>query len=100
MTRAETASRGVAWRVVAAALLPFAAQSIYILFTRWTFCFNPWSDVASHAISLLIGAWCVWSLPIALSRRVLALLLYVPIIAFLLYYYTFAILMVVFGIAL
>ena len=97
MSRVETASQGFAWRVIAAALLPFAFQASYILLTRWALRFNGWTDVASHAISVLIGAWCVWSLPVALSRRVLALLLYVPLVAFLVWYFSWMIVIGVIG---
>ena len=97
VSRANTASQGFAWRIVAAALLPFAVELAYVLLTRWTHRFTPWSDIGSRAMSVLVGAWCVWGLPIALSRRVLALLFYVPVVAFLLYHYVYGIVWGVFG---
>ena len=98
MAQGETASHHLTWRVVAALLLPFAAESAYALISRWQSSRSTAaSDFAAFALSILIGAALIWTLPLRLSRRVLALLLYIPVIAASLFLYALVLAALVFG---
>ncbi|MEO8427839.1 MAG: hypothetical protein ABI651_12085 [Verrucomicrobiota bacterium] len=93
----EIRQRGPRWRLVAATLAPFAAASIYLFFTRWpSYRFTAFSDYVSLADSILAGAAFVATLPIRPSQRVLSLLIYIPVLAVLLFFYTFWFIAVVF----
>jgi hypothetical protein len=88
MAQGETTSQDFTWRVVAAALLPIATESAYVLLSRWPSSrFTTASDFAAFALSILIGAAFIWTLPLRLSRRVFALLLYIPVVAASLFLY-------------
>ena len=92
-----TRPRGFGWRLVAAALAPFIAASIYLVLTRWpSYRFTAFSDYAGLTVSVLVGAVFVATLPIRPPYRVLSLLFYLPVIAALLFYFTFWFIAVVF----
>jgi hypothetical protein len=98
MAQGETASQDFTWRVVAAMLLPFAVESAYVLLSRRPSSrFTATSDFAAFALSILIGAVFIWTLRLRLSRRVLALLLYIPVVAGSLFLYLLMLGAVFFG---
>lgn len=81
--------KGVAWRLIAAALTPFAAISVYLLFTRWpSYRFTAFSDYAGLVGSVLIGAAFMATLPIRLPRRIVWLVVYIPVFAALTFFFT------------
>jgi len=95
----ETAARprGFGWRFVAAAIAPFVLASVYLSLTRWpSYRFTALSDYAGIAVSVLIGAAFIATLPIRTRYRVLALLVYIPGVAALLFYFTLWFIAVVF----
>jgi hypothetical protein len=97
MDQIATRPRGFGWRLVAAALAPFAAASVYLFLTRWpSYRFTAFSDYAGLAVSVLVGAVFIATLPIRAPYRVLSLLLYLPVIAALLFFFTFWFIAVVF----
>ena len=83
--------------MVAAALAPFAAASVYLFLTRWSsYRFTTFSDYAGLAGSVLVGAVFIATLPIRASYRVVSLLIYLPAIGALLFFFTFWFIAVVF----
>jgi hypothetical protein len=98
MAQDETTSQDFTWRVVAAILLPFVAESAYALLSRWPSSrFTTASDFVAFALAILVGAALIWTLPLRLSRRVLALLLYIPVVAASLFMYALILAALVFG---
>ena len=78
------------WRLIGAALVPFAMISGYLFFTRWpSYQFTTFSDYAGLAVSVLAGAVFVAILPLRPLQRLLSLVCYVPLLTILLVYYTF-----------
>jgi hypothetical protein len=97
MEQIETRRRGFGWRLVGAAIAPFVVASGYLIFTRWpSYRFTTFSDYAALAISVLAGAIFVAVLPIRPVQRALTLLFYVPLLATVLFFYTFWFIAVVF----
>jgi hypothetical protein len=90
MEQIEARPRGYAWRLVAAVLAPFVATSVYLFFSRWpSYHFSTFSDYAGLAVSIIIGAAFVATLPIRLSQRIVWLVIYIPVFAALLFFFTF-----------
>jgi hypothetical protein len=90
MEQIETKRTRFGWRLVGAATAPFVVASAYLFFTRWpSYRFTTFSDYAALAISVLAGAVFVAVLPIRPHQRVLSLFFYVPILAMVLFFYTF-----------
>lgn len=83
-------SGGLGWRLVAAALSPFAIVSIYLFLTRWpSYRFSALSDHAALAGSVLVGAAFIATLPVRAQHRALSLLVYLPVMAALVFFYAF-----------
>jgi preprotein translocase subunit SecY len=90
MEHIEPRPSGFAWRLLGAGVAPFIVASAYLLFTRWpSYRFTKFSDYAGLGVSVLAGAAFVALLPIRPVQRVLSLLLYVPLVAVLLFFYAF-----------
>ena len=90
MDRLERNPQGLVWRVGAAIAAPFLVASAYLLFTRLSRVGSTaLSDYAGLAVSVFAGGVFVASLPIRPAFRVLSLLVYVPLLAVLLFFYTF-----------
>ncbi len=90
MQQIATRQRAFGWRLVAAALVPLAAASAYLFFSRWpSYRFTTFSDYAGLAVSILVGAAFVATLPIPARQRILWLLIYIPAVAALLFFFTF-----------
>jgi hypothetical protein len=97
MEQVEVKPRGIVWRVIAAALTPFAAASVYLIFSRWpSYHFTTFSDYSGLTISVLIGALFVATLPIRFSQRIFWLAIYIPLFAALLFFFTFLFIALVF----
>jgi hypothetical protein len=93
MEEIATRPRGFGWRFVAAVIAPF----VFLSLTRWpSYRFTAFSDYAGLAVSVLIGAAFIATLPIRTRYRVLALLVYIPGVAELLFYFTLWFIAVVF----
>ena len=95
----ETANtfRGLKWRLVAAALSPFVVASVYLVLTRWpSYRFTTFSDYVAFGASVLVGSIFIATLPIRTYQRALSLLIYVPAVAALVFFYTFWFIAVVF----
>jgi hypothetical protein len=74
-----------------ASLAPFALMSVYLFFTRWpSYRFSALTDYVALGGSVLAGAALVALLPLRISLRALLLLVYLPLISRLLFYYVFA----------
>jgi hypothetical protein len=97
MEQIATSLRGFRWRLIAAAIAPFAAASVYLFLTRWpSYRFTAFSDYAGVAVSVLIGAVFIATLPIRASYRVVSLLVYLPVIGALMFFFAFWFIAVVF----
>jgi len=79
--------RTLVWHILAAVLAPFLVTLVYLLFTRWhTWHFTmPAADYAALAFSILVGAAFIATLPIRIPRRIVSLLIYVPVSGIALY---------------
>ena len=76
---------GFRWRFGVAALAPFVVASVYLAVSRrpphqWTAI----GDYAALAVSILLGAAFLVSLPIRGYFRVMSILIYIPVLAVLL----------------
>ena len=97
MEQIETKARGLGWRLVAAILAPFVSSSVYLVLSRWpAYRFTTFSDYAGLAVSILIGAAFIATLPISWRQRSLWLLIYIPAFAALLFFFTFLLVAVIF----
>jgi hypothetical protein len=97
MERVEAKPKGIAWRLVAAALTPFIAASVYLFFSRWpSYHFTTFSDCVGLSISVLIGSAFVATLPFRIPQRIFWLAIYIPLFAALLFFFTFLFIAVVF----
>jgi hypothetical protein len=86
----KTKPTGIGWRLTGAAIGPFVLASAYLLFSHWrSDWFGAFSDYAGMAVSVLAGAAFVAILPIRPLQRVVSLALYIPLLATLLFFYTF-----------
>lgn len=89
--------RGFGWRLIAAVFLPLITISVYLLFTRWpSYRFTAVSDYAALGFSVLVGAMFLATLPIRTFQRALSLLVYVPVVAILVFLYMFGFIALVF----
>jgi hypothetical protein len=96
MEQIETRQR-FGWQLVGAAIGPFVVASAYLFFTRWpSYRFSTVSDYVGLAVSVLAGAAFVAVLPLRPLQRVLSLIVYVPVLAVVLFFYTFWFIAVVF----
>jgi hypothetical protein len=90
MEQIETRGRGFGLRLLGATVAPFVVATAYLFFTRWpSYRFTTFSDYAALAVSVLAGAVFVAVLPIRPHQRVLSLFFYVPLLAMVLFFYTF-----------
>ena len=97
MDYAAVTPRGFRWRLLAAVFAPFVAVAVYLLLTRGPLHhFTDLSDYAALAASAFVGAAFVATLPIRASYRALSVFVYLPVVALLLFYFTFAFVAVVF----
>jgi hypothetical protein len=91
----------IAWIVfqsTCAAVLPFLAASLYLVFTRLGLHrFTTVSDYCGLGAALFIGAVLVGTLPISVAARIRLLFAYIPLISFLLFIYSFYFIGMVFG---
>ena len=95
----DTANRcsGVGWKLTAAALSPFVLASAYLFFSRWpSYRFTALSDYVGLGLPVLVGAAFVAMLPFPKGLRILFVIFYVPVVAALLFFYTFWFIAVVF----
>lgn len=97
MEHIESKPSGLAWRLAGAISAPFVVASAYLLLTRWpSYRFTASSDYAGLGVSVLAGAVFIALLPIRPAQRVIWLLLYVPLVATMLFFYTFWFIAVIF----
>jgi hypothetical protein len=97
MEQFETRTRGFRWRLTTAALAPFVASSVYLIFSRWpSYRFTTFGDYVSLVVSIIIGAAFVATLPISLRQRLLWLLIYIPVCGAVLFFFTFLLIAVIF----
>jgi hypothetical protein len=90
--------RGILWRSIAAAVVPFAVLSAYLFFSRWpSRGFTGFSDYVALAGSVAVGIVFIVILPIRPAARFVWSIIYVLSIPFLLVYYCFFFVGVVFG---
>jgi hypothetical protein len=76
------------WRLVGAVIAPFLVASAYLFFTRWpSYRFTTFSDYAGLAASVVVGAVFVAILPIRPLQRIVSLIIYVPVLAVLLFFF-------------
>ena len=77
---AATTRRSI-WPLVGSVVVPLFAVSIYLWFSRWpTRRFSTTSDYPAFAVCIAIGLVFVVGLPIRLWLRVLAVVVYVPLV--------------------
>ena len=85
------------WCLVAAVLLPFAVESIYLFFSRWSsYHFTAFSDWAGSIVSIIVGAAFIGFLPLQARWRVISLVIYVPVFFALLAFYDLMFIAIVF----
>jgi len=97
MEQTETSQTGFAWRLACAAIAPFIVESGYVFLSRWpSYRFTTFSDYAGFAVSIFTGAAFVATLPIRPLQRIFSLLLYIPALAAVLFFYDFWFIAVVF----
>jgi hypothetical protein len=97
MERVEANPKALVWPVCGAAAAPFVVASTYLFLTRLPRVgFSTFSDYAGLAVSVFAGAVFLALLPIPRLFRVLSLLAYVPLVAVVLFFYTFWFLSAVF----
>ena len=90
MENIETRQRRFGWRLFGAAIAPFVVISAYLIFTHWSsYRFAAFGDYVCLTFSVLAGAVFVVMLPIRPLHRTLSLLVYVPLLATVLFFYTF-----------
>ena len=86
------------WHLCAAAFIPFIPLSVYLyLIERFSFHATAFESYVALAMSVLAGAVFVMMMPISWRRRALALLIYVPILSGLLFFYALWFIGVFFG---
>src|SRR6266567_1760528 len=82
--------RRFGWRLVGAALAPFVVVSAYLIFTRWSsYRSTAFGDYVCLTFSVVAGAVFVVMFPIRPLHRALSLLVYIPLLATVLFLYTF-----------
>ncbi len=97
MDQLEPKAGGFGWRLGAAAWVPFAVASVYLLLSRWpSHRFTTFSDYVAFAVSILAGAAFIATLPIRGSFRAFCLLLYIPLFAVLVVFFSLWFLAIVF----
>jgi hypothetical protein len=91
-------SNGLAWRLALATLLPFILASACLFFTHYwpSNRFTVLSDYVGLGLSVLVGAAFIAMLPLRTHLRILFVIVYVPLVAALLLFYTFWFMVVVF----
>jgi hypothetical protein len=83
--------------VIAAAFTSFVAASGYLICSRWpSYKFTTLSDYAAWGVSILIGSVFVATMPIRLHQRFLWLLIYIPAVGALLFFFALAFIAAVF----
>jgi hypothetical protein len=83
---------------VAAVVAPFLVASLYLFLTRWpSWHFTALTDYTGLAVSILVGAGFIATLPIQMRRRIFWLLIYVPASAILVFVFGSVLLFVWFG---
>ena len=93
-----THRKRIALQSVGAVVLPFVVVSLYLVFTRWpSHRFTTFSDYAGIGASVSVGAALVGALPISGATRVALLILYIPLLLFLLFVYSLQFVGIVFG---
>ncbi len=98
MEHIESKPKGLVWRSFAAIVLPFAVLSAYLFFSRWpSYRFTTFSDYAGLVASVLVGVAFVATMPVRTQVRALSLLIYVPVLCVLLFFYCLLFVGVVFG---
>lgn len=96
--QAKTSPAG--W-VIAAILLPFIVEALYLYFSRWPVrWFNGTSDILALAVSLGIGAALLAMMPARPLARTVALVIYVSVAGAMLFFFVFVFLAKIFGDAL
>lgn len=97
MDASDTKQQSSAWRIAAAAVAPFVVASSYLFFSRWpSYRFTGLSDTIGLGVSLLAGAAFIAIMRISIQKRIACLLVYLPVFAALLFYYTFLFIAIVF----
>lgn len=86
MEQIEPKRSGFRRRAVGAIVTPFVVMSAYLIFTRYSS--YQFSDYAALAVSVFAGAAFMTLLPIRPIQRVLLLLVYIPAVAALLFFYS------------
>jgi len=95
-TRQET--QKLRWYIAGALLGPFIAASIYLIITRWpSDNYTGYSDHMGLGFSILVALIFVVKLPISITKRVIALLAYIPVLIIALFFYSVVFLCAFFG---
>jgi hypothetical protein len=93
----ETRQRVFLWRLVSAIVVPLSLESAYLIFTRWpSYRVTALSDYASWAAEIIIGPIFIATLPIRLHWRILWVLVYIPVMGSVLFYFSFCFIAVIF----
>jgi hypothetical protein len=89
MTQISSKHTGIAWRLFCAAVVPFLVLAAYLFLTRWpSHRYTTVADYSALAGSVLVGVAFIATLPIRPMWRVLLPLVYIPVIGFLLCFFT------------
>jgi len=80
--------RGFTWRLVAAGVVSFLVQTLYLFFSRWpSYRVTEFSNYAGLAVSVLVGVPFIATLPLRVDARILAAIIYIAAILPLLWFY-------------
>jgi hypothetical protein len=98
MERIKAKKQKLGWHIAGAAIAPFIVMSLYLFLRGW----SPdkstaYSDYVGLAFSILIGAIFIARLPIHVSKRVLLLLIYIPVLILMLFCFTLIFVCSIFG---
>ena len=78
--------------------IPFLVLSLYLAVSRWpSRWFTATSDYAAISVSALVGGALIWQMPFRQPIRVAAIVIAVPVLAVLLFYFAFFFVGAVFG---
>ena len=93
----KSRSKGL-WCALGAVFTPFAIMSLYLLFSRWPQRkFTAASDGIAMGIGIMIGCASLACLPLRRWMRILAVILYLPLVAYALLIYSLYFVGVVFN---
>jgi hypothetical protein len=97
MTTSDDWKKRFGLYLVAAALAPILAMSVWLWISRHLRSIETRWDDFGLALSMIAGLWCLWRLPISIAKRAWITVVYVPFGVALLIFYSLGFVCAVFG---